>query len=174
LRDAHTADERAYVDAARTALTDLEHRIAHVRLEVTALQTGDVLELDGNRIASATVGAAMPVDPGEHIIRVTRGEHTAMQRSFTLEPGASRSVTLLLPAVVASHVTPLPAPVERHMHPHPRVNRGSPWVAVGIVAGALVLSAVAVVVGVLVFAQPSQENAPLVGNFPNFGTVDVP
>jgi len=79
---------------ARRALSQLERRIGRARLAIGGLEASDRVELDGAVVSRASLGEAMPVDPGAHTVRVLRDERVLTEQRFSLGDGATRTVTL--------------------------------------------------------------------------------
>lgn len=143
------------VPAAQEALAAVEPRIARVRLEITNLGRADVVELDDAALSEAVLGAELPVNPGEHVVRVERDEQEIGRESFRVEEGERRAepVHVLLP----------PPPVE--LDGDDTVSSGpsiftSPWF--WVVVGVVVVGA-SIGIGVAV-ASGGQD--PFTGNIP--------
>ena len=87
------------VPAAEEALAAVEPRIARVRLEITNLARRDLVELDDLPLSEAVLGAELPVNPGDHIVRVARADEEIARESFQVEEGERRAepVRLQLP-----------------------------------------------------------------------------
>jgi hypothetical protein len=78
------------IPAAREALAAVEPRIARVRLEITNLARRDVVELDDVALSGAVLGEELPVNPGEHIVRVARDDAEIGRESFRVDEGERR------------------------------------------------------------------------------------
>jgi len=87
------------VPAAEEALASVEPRIARVRVEISNLARRDLVELDDAPLSEAVLGAELPVNPGEHVVRVERAEQEIARESFRVEEGERRltPVQLQLP-----------------------------------------------------------------------------
>ncbi len=120
--------------------------------------------LDGTRLGGPSLGLALPIDPGEHLIQTKSdgGEHEAR---LTLVKGERREVTLTVRSTRATPEVGAPEVVTRasaapsaSAAPPPRVSgvKTVTWVAGGVGAAGLVVGAVA---GALVFKQKSTVNA---------------
>jgi len=93
------AAERAKEDA-QAALTELEPRIPSltIKVEGAAGRTFEVT-VDGAGVLPALVGIPAPVDPGQHLVRVST-EGAQAEQQVTLAEAETKTVTLLLPASV--------------------------------------------------------------------------
>lgn len=154
------ADGRAaeQIPAAQEALAAVEPRIARVRLEITHLAHRDVVQLDDARLSEAVLGAELPVNPGEHVVRVTRSDVELGHESFHVDEGERRlePVRILLPV----------APIEP-LEGEPGAGNGgggsilvSPWF--WVIVGVVVVGA-GVGIGV---ALASSGEDPFSGNIP--------
>jgi hypothetical protein len=162
LRSATTDAARGYVEATQRALSDLERRLPHVTLAIAGLAPGDAVDLDGASVPRASLGAALPVDPGTHRVFVVRGDTHVAESEMTLAEGESRRVELVAPAARA--VAPVPIDARRVLatpvRPNPRPSVwASPWlwtfVGVAVVGGAAVTAALLI---------PREATSPVVGN----------
>jgi len=93
------------VPAAEEALASVEPRIARVRLEISNLARRDLVELDDAPLSEAVLGAELPVNPGEHVVRVERAEQEIARESFSVEEGERR----LTPVQLELPLAPLEA-----------------------------------------------------------------
>jgi len=134
------------VEYARQRIESLESKLAHLTVEVPAgSRVAELaLEVDGMPLAAAAWGAALPVDPGEHVVRAQApGFETLEQRiSLGSSPGARQTLELPLlrpapraaePAATASDAPP-PMAAEPH---HPArtwgwITGGAGLVALGV------------------------------------------
>jgi hypothetical protein len=62
-----------------------------------------VITIDDQPVPAALIGAKRPVDPGTHVVRVTRGDRSETS-SFSIEPGASIELALTIPSTPATDV----------------------------------------------------------------------
>jgi tetratricopeptide (TPR) repeat protein len=60
---------------------------------------GVVVERDGHVLAEATLGTSLPVDPGDHVLRVSVPGGALGETHVKLERGEQKSVMLALPAL---------------------------------------------------------------------------
>lgn len=103
-------DDRARLAAERIAA--LEGRVPWLTIELDAggeQPTDAVVELDDARLDEAALGRPMPVDPGEHRIRIAAGGATHDER-VELAEGDKKTISLATPRRVPP---PPPAVVER-------------------------------------------------------------
>ncbi len=70
-----------------------------MRVEISNLARRDLVELDDAPLSAAVLGAELPVNPGEHVVRVERAEQEIARESFRVEEGERRltPVQLQLP-----------------------------------------------------------------------------
>ncbi|MCA9624492.1 MAG: PEGA domain-containing protein [Myxococcales bacterium] len=80
--------------------------LSRLTIDVAAQPVEIEVTLDGVRIAPATYGTALPVDPGPHQVEAQAAGHEPWSGSITVGADADQQ-TLTVPALV-----PLPAPVE--------------------------------------------------------------
>jgi hypothetical protein len=94
---------------------------------------GMVVSLDGGKLASATLGVPLPVDPGSHVIDVTAPASSPFHAQFILGVGEAKSVSLAL------SVPTSPPSAADEFTPAVRENRASSsqptWGWVAIAAG---------------------------------------
>ncbi len=93
---------------AERELTQIQAKIGHVQLAVTPQDAS--VELDGKAIASAMVGLAIPLDPGEHDLQVSRDGYTPSQQRVTVASGATEVVSVDLVAVPVADPGPIAVP----------------------------------------------------------------
>ncbi|UJR82960.1 hypothetical protein [Sandaracinus amylolyticus] len=160
------ADEttRAQGEAhARDAVAALEARIAHVSLTVRGLEEGDVVALDEVEIAHAAMGLDLPVDPGAHVVTVTRDGRECARRALELAESARRDLELVAmcppPPPIEPELELTPTPVE----PEDQSEDPAPWIALGVGAGAAVIAGI-VIAAVVVASQGPRDPGPFMGN----------
>ena len=73
LREATSGPAASHRGEAEQALGQAEARIAHLHIAIEGLVPGDVVLLDGEHVPAAALGADLPVDPGAHVVSVSRG-----------------------------------------------------------------------------------------------------
>ena len=92
---------RRAVRDARRERDEILPRIGKLEfLLVGPLGKGVEVRLDGVAVPKELIGARQPIDPGEHEVRVTRGD-VQLTRGVQVGEGERTSVTLKLPALAA-------------------------------------------------------------------------
>lgn len=102
LRETSDATQAKLRAAAAKMLQSLEERIAYAQIRVTGLAQGDVIKLDTDEFSRASLGEAVPMDPGPHTLIVERNGHGVAQRRFTIGEGQTQEINVSAPAVTAS------------------------------------------------------------------------
>jgi len=134
---ARRAGEQKTADAAAQQVRALETKLLRLTLRADRPTPNMRIERDGVLVPEASLGVAIPIDPGEHRIQVTAPGH----RSWTTQvvsSSATPSLVVHLPALEPEErppATPLPKPSA----PPPRRGDGdhtSPLVFAGIAVGA--------------------------------------
>lgn len=141
LAEADDPQTRRYADDAERSLAEVTERIPRVRLSIPDLVPDDRLEVDGVEVPSADLSVPIPMNPGAHVLTVTRDAQEIGRLELTLVESEERGVTLPL------H----PSAPEEALEPTTATSGqedivASPWLWIGI-GGAVVL---AVVIGVAV------------------------
>jgi len=90
------ADSRS---AAQDALTRVEGRIAHVTLRAPRLVRGDTLTLDDAPLSAAVLDRPLPLDPGQHVARATRGAEPVAEAHFSVTEAQGVTIELDVPAL---------------------------------------------------------------------------
>src|SRR5262249_44324671 len=111
LRDYRAAEQQARIDNARDVLRTVgrelaapDPRVPRLAIRVTPPLPDASVELDGEVIAEALAGAAIPVDPGVHYVEVRAPDRPTATQGVVLQEGESRTleVTLAPPAKPSS------------------------------------------------------------------------
>jgi hypothetical protein len=149
---------------AEQQLRALEQRIPRVRLRVLGLTEGDVVRLDEYEVSPSALELPLPVDPGRHSVLIARG---GRERSmpFAVSEGVATEVVLDARPETFAGEGPLGVEVAEGALEPERPAEGRSIVeepAFWIVIGAVVLTGVAVGVGVGVATQGG--GAPFEGN----------
>jgi hypothetical protein len=160
ISEAQRGREARMVGQARDALAAVEPRIAQITVSAPGLGREDAILLDGETLAPAAIGVAVPVDPGAHTLVVRRGETERAREAVELREGERREVTLRVPIDLEVPAEDTPPDEPAAIEEAPASDDTMIWVGVGI--GAAVLVVVAVVIGV-VFAV-EESGAPYTGN----------
>jgi len=141
LSDASTSNDIKRL--ARQARERIEPRIARLTIRVPDGSEGAEITLDGREVLRAALDVAAPVDPGEHVIVLSRDGTTVSAERVTLADGASEEVVLY-----SQSLTPVELPLDEEAE---EPESGSVfgewwfWTIVGgvVLAGAVVAIAVA-------------------------------
>ncbi len=155
LREVTRGRDAAHRQTVEAALSELEPRLAHVRLSVAGLEYTDRVEMDGQEIAHAAVGVEMPANPTAHRFTVTRDGAVVAEAEVELAEGERREVALdarsLSPAAAAASEAP-----STFVGDNPYAAKytgedasgsvlGSPWLWLGVGAAVVAGAVVAVV-----------------------------
>ncbi len=160
---------------AQRAADAVAGRIARVVVRTEGSTEGVTLTIDGRALSASLVGAAAPVDPGEHLVEASRGSDVIASAHFAVEPGAAGEVSLALPDPPPEPPREAPTvtsePIERIvervvMAPAPPSD-DAPWIGLGVGIGVVVIAG-AIVIAVLL--APPSEPSPYMGSL---GTVEV-
>jgi hypothetical protein len=137
-------------DDARTPLVKerialVEKRVPRLTVKLQRVEPGLRVRRDDTELGVASLGIALPVEPGEHIVEVTATGREPRLSTIKLAEGESATV-------LAEVGAPLPTPeVVANSKPAPRVSplaapfpwRTTGWIAIGTGAVALVTTGVA-------------------------------
>jgi hypothetical protein len=146
-------DQRGREKIAALQKAELAPQVPSVTLVVASVPQGTRITLDGVEITPASLGVALPVDPGEHTIVLQAPGVPEDDLRFTIARGEKQSIVLRLEAPAKRPepppITPPPsvipvAPAEDDVVSGQRVAAylaggvGVAGIAMGIVTGALV------------------------------------
>ncbi len=132
-RTAPPVHKKAVADAKRE-LDDLEARIPRLVVSVSpAMRPDDAISIDG-RVVADPQDPFFELDPGEHVVSVSRAGGAHAESTITLSPGERRTVELSLAPPTPK--APPPAP-ETGLSTLEVVG----WIGVGVGGAALVVSA---------------------------------
>ncbi len=121
---------------------------------------GVTVTRDDAPLAEAALGVALPIDPGEHVIRVKADGLSPVEMRITLAAGEKKQVVAALgPAIAAPPVEPPPAPPPVEPPPGPSPSNGGRRTA-GFIVGGVGLGGVALgaVMGGLMLAKKGTVN----------------
>lgn len=172
IREATDPRYADYRQDAEGELEGVEARIASLTLEVENLGAGDAIALDDDGLSRAEVGTPLPVDPGAHVATVTRAGEEVAREEFELEEGATQTITLAAPALVAA-ATPgvVPGP-EGALDPDGPEDGDadsggglSTWAVVGIVVAALAVAGGATAAILVATASEEEPQMGTLGTF---------
>lgn len=76
-REAHAAQRRAV----------LEPRLSRIALSVPSKVPGVKVLLDGQELGTGAIGAAIPVDPGKHVVRAVAPDKPPFEKEVEVGPG---------------------------------------------------------------------------------------
>ncbi len=148
-------DER-FTKAAAVALEHrdaLAPRLPKVTFAVRAKGSKLTIWKDGFLVDPGSYGVALPLDPGEHEVRVQRGDEVLERRTVSASEGGETQVELDLDAIEA--LAPPPKPVSRPvLGPAPRAVT-----IAGITVGSLGLAALGAAAGVFIAAAVREDEA---------------
>ena len=124
-------------------LAALKPRVPRLTIHVAPFVQEMSLKLDGQRIAPASVGAAIPVDPGEHRVEATAPDRPGAAGAVTLQEGESRQLDLRFgaaqspPATQANEPSALnpPSPAEPSKPAETTARSSRPAAAVAAAIG---------------------------------------
>lgn len=125
---------------ARERAEALDGKLSRVTIRITERVAGIEVRLDGELIDKASVGVAVPVDPGDHELSVSATGHTTWSETFTAEVGPAEQERIV-PALVVAAVS---APVE----PEPETPRAAEGFSSQQIAGIVVGGAGVIGVGI--------------------------
>ena len=163
LGDYREAEDQARLENAQDVLrivgnqvAALDPRVPRLTIRVVPVGSEVTIKLDGEPIANAPMGGAMPVDPGVHYVVAAAPDRTPAASAVTLHAYESRVLELTLeeapreaapsPLRSASSVPPMPAPTPT-----------SPSAAIVATALAVVLAGGGV--GAFLIADAEHDNA---------------
>jgi hypothetical protein len=105
-------------ELARERANELEARLSRLTVTAALLHDGLVVELDGSVLGEGTLGTALPIDPGSHVLKAVAPGKREWSQQFEVaaEPGAQEIQVPVLddvPAAPAPKAEPKPvvAPV---------------------------------------------------------------
>lgn len=92
LATAGERDAERYRAQVEQAVAAAEARIGRAELRIRGLAPNDEVALDGVTLSRASLQMALPVDPGEHVVVVTRGDREVARAAFVVQDGQSTAV----------------------------------------------------------------------------------
>ncbi|MGE0784292.1 MAG: tetratricopeptide repeat protein [Sandaracinaceae bacterium] len=152
--------------AAEEQITQLEPQVGRLTIEVRGPTAGVRFALDGRPISSASLGVAIPADPGTRTLIAERDGEAVAEASADVTSGALSTLRIEVPpAPLPDPEITMPDPVSAPGPTAPVDGDGGDdavaW-GVGIGVGVAVLAAVAIVLAVvLTSGSPAQ---PIEGN----------
>jgi len=123
--------------AAREAMQALEPRLSHLTITVdrtTSALPGLVIKRDGAPVGSGAWGAAVPIDPGEHVIEASAPGKQPWNKKLSI--GAERDTQAIeVPELVPEPSAAPTAPVAADASVGTPVSKGPPLRALGLAVG---------------------------------------
>jgi len=157
-RDRARHDEKPQSkERAEKRLASVQKRIAHVTLQLTAEASGARVLCDGAPLEAASLGSALPMNPGDHVIVVKLAGHDDASYAVKLSDSDSRTLPLAPGPAAGARPSPVPPPapivapvvapkVAATTPPQPRVQAEKTWWTgertAGLVLGSIGLAAV--------------------------------
>ena len=142
MRDDEKAHQRGRDRVATVQRDRLRDELPQLAIALPATApAGTTVTRDGQPLGAPSLGTALPVDPGEHVVVARTPDGVAHETRVTLARGEHRRVVADLTAPVAPPPQPLPPAV-----PPPESTstaRTLAWVSGGVGVAALALGAVA-------------------------------
>lgn len=149
----------AIQDEAEKRATALERRIPRLTITLPAGAPGDATVLrDDVELGPASMGIALPVNPGSHSLVVRAKGHVETTASVSLAEGEQKTIALELGPAIPAPVPPSPAVAPRETRAEPTNGGTSPLVPIGFGA-ALAGVAVGSITGVMAFGKASEVDA---------------
>jgi hypothetical protein len=84
----------------------VEKRLSRLRVDTAASAPSQVVEVDGRPLDAASLGVAVPVDPGQHVVSASAPGHAPWSAQLVVGEG-TQSVSV--PALTKTAVAPSPA-----------------------------------------------------------------
>lgn len=134
---------------ARAELDKLRAQIPTLKLVLPAPgPAGARVRRDGTELSAASLGVALPLDPGEHVVTLEVPGRAPAEHRFTVEKGQSKVVELAVGRELSAGAAPAPVgnPAATPPEPGPESSGGGrlvgAYVAGGVGAAALIVGAV--------------------------------
>ena len=125
LDSAPAGDDRLPVAQAKIA--KLEAELPWVHLVIDGVDEQMIVQLDDVELRNASLSQSIPVNPGEHLVRVKRPTGEANETVFRIHPAEKLDVRIAAPARLAPPLMP-PGymPPRAHVDQPPRKQSASP------------------------------------------------
>lgn len=124
--NASEALKKAHANA-RTMLDTAKSKIAMLTITVDVVGSAQpVIEIDGQPLPAALIGAARPTDPGDHTIEASAPDHIPARRRVTLTAGQTDALALTLDVDPNASAKAKPAPVASAEASAAPATRGGP------------------------------------------------
>ena len=163
-RDTTATD--ALRSAARAQRAEIEARFAYLTLRVTGGLGAMHLELDAHALPPSVLDVEIPVDPGEHDVRLLREDDEVTRAHLRLADGEHREVVLgAEDEVPPGGTAPAPAPASEPLAAAPPSGNDD-GVLIGVGVGVGVALVAGVVILVVLFALPAPSDVVLGNTMP--------
>jgi hypothetical protein len=97
------------VDVARRRAAGLEAKLSRIVLDVQGPVYGEAVKIDGVAIGQASWTSALPLDPGDHVVEATAGQHKPWSGTLHVAVGPSRASFVVPPLEDEAGAAPRPA-----------------------------------------------------------------
>jgi len=162
--DASRVSEPPRAAFAKKHADDLEKKLSMVKLEIDP-KTSDRVAVDGRVITPSALGAAFPLDPGDHTLDVSAPGKTAFHTSVKVPAGPS-TTKVAVPALVSDAGAPPPHDAAPVTAPPKEPEKANTKRTVGFVLGGvgLVGLGVGTAFGVMTLSKKSDADKECTGS----------
>jgi tetratricopeptide (TPR) repeat protein len=140
------AGQRGEEERRRGALelvARLEPRLSRLSLEISPQHAPVVVELDGQVLPSVSLGVAVPVDPGNHLVVTRAAGHEVWRSTVVVQGEGTRTLVLVPPLREATSASPAASSTASEERGPAGTKRGTAQRAVGLVLAGVGLGALA-------------------------------
>jgi hypothetical protein len=102
LRETSPGEQEQFREEATRSRVALEERIPFARIRIDGLAQNDSVSVDGVALPRAVLASSLPLDPGAHVVEVTRDGSVVAREEFELDEAESRTVSLTVSGSVPS------------------------------------------------------------------------
>jgi hypothetical protein len=120
----------------------LEARVPVLIITRGAGSEGSQVMLDGVKIGEEKFGTPLPVDPGDHVLRVILPDAPAFEKNIHLESGESAEIELVPPASASEEPPAVPPPTAEPVREAAPESSLAPWIVGGAGIASLAASGV--------------------------------
>lgn len=158
--DGSRASEPARAQFAKKHADDLEKKLSMVKLKIDP-KTSDRVAVDGRVIAPSALGAAFPLDPGDHAVDVSAPGKIAFHTTVKVPLGPSTTDVAVPPLGDESAATPPPAGTPPVTPPPKEEPTGSSKRTIGFVLGGVGIVGIGVgtAFGIMTLSKKSDADA---------------
>lgn len=126
LREPVVDATRQFVAPAREAITTLEPKIGHLRINIVPI-AGLRVSVDGLPVPAAALSARRPIDPGKHLVVARADGYRTLERSVEVGEGSTETLELSLePATKSDPTAPSEISTQPTLGPEPDSNQAGP------------------------------------------------